>query len=308
MQRCFWSLFVLAIAQTSLVTGQTGLPADTRSESRTARESWAPKLFGFCMQVSDAKKRSLPEQGLMLRELGFDGVGYPIWLDENLDKNLRVMDAAGLKVYLVEASVNVNPAMPAYDPRLPEAIRKLKGRPVTVCVTMRGFPPGDPRGEQSAIKTLRQLGDLAASSGLRISIYHHTGDWTASLLFALKVVNQTNHPQVGVNFNLCHWLMVDGDKDYRPVLRTNAVKIFIVTINGAKVGTKVWTNGLILPLDQGDFDNRELLATLRDVGYRGPIGLMCYGIPGDAREHLERSVKVWKTWETEWTSQGSPGQ
>ena len=64
--------------------------------------------------------------------------------------------------------------------------------------------------------------------------------------------------------------MVDGDKDYRPVLREHADKIFAVTINGAKLGSKTWTNGLIQPLDQGDFDNRQLLATLREIGYRGP--------------------------------------
>jgi len=74
-----------------------------------------------------------------------------------------------------------------------------------------------------------------------------------------------------------------------------------VTINGAQLGSKTWTNGLIQPLDRGDFDNRQLLATLREIGYRGPIGLMCYGIPGDAREHLQRSMKVWKSWKAEWT-------
>ncbi len=67
------------------------------------------------------------------------------------------------------------------------------------------------------------------------------------------------------------------------MLRAAAAKIFVVTINGAKVGSKSWTEGLIMPLDQGDFDNRQLLATLREIGYRGPIGVMCYGIPGDAR-------------------------
>lgn len=91
-------------------------------------------------------------------------------------------------------------------------------------------------------------------------------------------------------------LKVDGDKDYRPVLRENAAKIFVVTINGAQLGSNAWTDGLIQPLDRGDFDNRQLLATLREIGCRGPIGLMCYGIQGDAREHLERSMKVWKSW------------
>ncbi|MCU0871404.1 MAG: sugar phosphate isomerase/epimerase [Pirellulaceae bacterium] len=262
-----------------------------------APADWKPALYGFCMEIHDAQKRPLPQQAEMLRELGFAGAGYPLWLDGSLEKNLQTLDAAGLKVYLLYAAVNVNPQEPPFDPRLPDAIRQLKGRPVTVCVLLRGFQPGDPQGEATAVKILRQLGDVAAEVGLRISIYHHVSDWTESLLHALQVVKKADHPQVGVNFNLCHWLKVDGDKDYRPVLRENADKIFVVTINGAQLGSSAWTDGLIQPLDRGDFDNRQLLATLREIGYRGPIGLMCYGIQGDAREHLERSIKVWKNWE-----------
>jgi sugar phosphate isomerase/epimerase len=262
-----------------------------------APAAWKPALYGFCMDIHDAQKRSLPQQAEMLRELGFAGAGYPLWLDDSMEKNLQTLDAAELKVYLLYASVNVNPQEPPFDPRLPDAIRQLKGRPVTVCVLLRGFKPGDPEGEATAVKILRQLGDIAAEAGLRISIYHHVSDWTESLLYALQIVRKADHPQVGVNFNLCHWLKVDGDKDYRPVLRENADKIFAVTINGAQLGSSAWTDGLIQPLDRGDFDNRQLLATLREIGYRGPIGLMCYGIQGDARDHLERSMKTWKKWE-----------
>jgi sugar phosphate isomerase/epimerase len=283
-----------------LLFAAVGRAGEPRPKADKGRAAWAPKLYGFCIETHDAKKRSIPEQAQMLRELGFDGVGYPLWLDENLEKNLRTLDEAGLKAYHLYASVNVDPKSPPFDPRLPEAIGKLKGRPVTICVLLQGLPPGDPRGEEPAVKILRQLGGVAAQSGLRISIYHHTGDWTESLLYTLRVVEQVNHPQVGANFNLCHWLMVDGQKDFRPVLRRHAAKIFAVTINGAQVGSKTWTDGLIQPLDRGDFDNRDLLRTLRQIGYRGPIGLMCYGIPGDARTHLERSMKVWKSWEAEW--------
>jgi sugar phosphate isomerase/epimerase len=257
----------------------------------------SPKLYAFCMEIHDAKQRTIPEQVGMLRELGFDGVGYPLWLDEELAKNLRTLDAAKLPLNLVYVNVNVSGTQKPFDPRVLDAIRKLKRRPVTVSVLLQGCPPGDPKGEPVAIKALRQLGDAAAEADVRISIYHHTGDWSQSLLQALDVVKKANHPCVGVNFNLCHWLMIDGDKDYRPVLRENANRIFAVTINGAKLGSKTWTNGLIQPLDQGDFDNRQLLGLLREIGYTGPIGLMCYGIPGDAAEHLKRSMQVWKTWQ-----------
>ena len=246
------------------------------------------------MGMHDAKKRSIPEQAEMLAGLGFDGVGYPLWLDDSLDKNLRTLDEAGLAVYLLHTKIKLNSGAKGLDPRVCEAIRKLKGRPVTICVLLQGFPAGDPRGQQPALAILRQLGDVAAEAGVRISIYHHTGDWTESLFHALEVVTKTNHPRVGVNFNLCHWLKIDGEKDYRPLLRKNVAKIFAVTINGAKIGSKTWTNGLIQPLDRGDFNNRELLELLREIGYRGPVGLMCYGIHGDAQEHLERSIRVWK--------------
>lgn len=269
------------------------------SQSMRAEEqpSWPPKLYGFCMELPAVPNPSIPDQAKLLKELGFDGVGYPVWLGEEADKNLQALDKAGLELQLAYVTVNVNPEKPAFDPRLPAALAKLKGRPVTISVLLRGFPPGDPRGMEPTVKILRELGDLAAKSGLRISIYHHLNDWTESLLFALQVAQKVDRPNVGVNFNLCHWLKVDGDKDYRSVLQANADRIFAVTINGAQCDATAWTGGLIQPLDKGDFDNRELLSVLREIGYDGPVGLMCYGIPDDTREHLQRSMSVWKSWQ-----------
>jgi sugar phosphate isomerase/epimerase len=248
------------------------------------------------MELPAVSNPSIPEQAKLLRELGFDGVGYPLWLGEELDTNLGVLDDAGLALYLVYLTVELDPAKPAFDPRVPDALAKLKGRPVTVSVLCRGFPPGDPRGMSRAVRILRELDDLSAPSNLPVAIYHHVNDWTESLLFALEVVKRVDRPNVGVNFNLCHWLKVDGDKDYQPVLRQNADRIFAVTINGARVGSQAWTGGLIQPLDRGDFDNRQLLTILRRIGYRGPVGLMCYGIPDDTRSHLQRSMQVWRSW------------
>jgi len=265
------------------------------------------------MEVSDVKRRTLAQEAQMLRELGFDGVGYLLWFDnpdvlvrrlgEDLEANLRTIDKAGLPVLDLGAAINVNPNARPYDPRLVEAIRKLKGRPLTISVMLTGLPPGDERGTKPAVKNLRQLGDLAAKSGLRISIYHHKGDWTESFIHTLRVVEKVDHPCVGANFNLCHWLAVDGDKDYRPHLRDGVEKIFVVTICGSKVGGKTVAE-LIQPLDRGDFDNRKLLAALREIGYRGPIGLQCFMIPGDARVHLQRSMNVWKAWKAEWAKNG----
>jgi len=288
MKRHYARLFGVVIVSTLLFS---------HSLAAGQKPAWPPKFYGFCMELPAVPNPSIADQAKLLKQLGFDGVGYALWLGEAMDTNLRALDAQGQQLYLVYMTVNLDPEKPAFDARVPEALAKLKGRPVTVSVLFRGFPPGDPQGMKRAVKVLRELGDLAAKSDLKISIYHHTNDWTESLLFALQVVKQVDHAQVGANFNLCHWLKVDGDKDYRRVLRRNAKRIFAVTINGAQVGAEAWIGGLIQPLDRGDFDNRALLGLLQEIAYEGPIGLMCYGIPDNTPEHLERSMRVWKSWQ-----------
>jgi len=267
-----------------------------RASQQSVSSIW-PELYAYCVEVGvpGLKPRPLAEQAKLLRELGYDGIGWSLKPGDGLD--LKVLDEAGLPLRMAWAMMNVNSAKgPAYNPALPEAIRKLKGRPVTVCMMITGLKSADPQGMETAVKALRELGDIAAAAGVRISVYHHDGFWAERLPFVLEVVNKVNHPQVGFNFNVSHWLKAEGDKDYRPLLRANAVKLFCVTLNGATVGAKTWQTGLIRPLDEGNFDNQHLLVTLREIGYRGPVGLMCFSIPGDARGHLTRSMNTWKSW------------
>jgi sugar phosphate isomerase/epimerase len=271
------------------------LPGERPVEAGTP----APKVYAYCVEVGvpQIKPRSPAELAKLLRETGFDGGGYPILTGPQLDETLKANDAAGLQIFLLQTAIDVAPKAAArYDAQVPVAIRKLKGRPVAVVVTISGLKPGDPAGIEPAVKALRELGDAAAEAGVRISLYNHVDCWNEKVAFNIELAKKVNHPQVGYNFNVCHWLKVEGNKDYRPLLKANPDKLFCVTLCGAQIGAKTWTNGLIQPLDRGDFDNQALLATLREIGYQGPVGVMCYGIPGDTREHLQRSMKTWKTW------------
>jgi sugar phosphate isomerase/epimerase len=272
MRKCL--LLVAAVVSAALSTVVAG--AEPRTES--------PACYAYCVEmgVPGLTPRPLPEQAKLLHDLGYAGTGCALGNSTAVATTVKTLDDHGLALFIVWTTVNINPAKgPAFDP-------------VTVCVLLGGWKPGDPEGLEPAVKTLRELGDLAAEAGLRISIYNHVSNWAESLPFIVDVVRRVNHPQVGFNFNLCHFLKVDAGKDYKPLLREHAAKLFVVTINGATVGAAPWTNGLIRPLDEGDFDNRQLLATLQEIGYRGPIGLMCYGVPGEAREHLARSMQAWR--------------
>jgi sugar phosphate isomerase/epimerase len=64
----------------------------------------------------------------------------------------------------------------------------------------------------------------------------------------------------------------------------------LVSVNGVDVARKQH----ILRLDQGNFDVAGFLKKLQTAGYRGPVGLQCYGLKGDAEENLKASIAVWR--------------
>lgn len=110
----------------------------------------------------------------------------------------------------------------------------------------------------------------------------------------MRVAEKVDRPNVGVMFNLCHWLRVDKSRDYRVLLKQAMPRLWAVSVNGADAfDDKPGWDHYIQPLDKGSFDVGALLDTLKELGYQGPIGLQCYGIGGDAREHLARSMAVW---------------
>ena len=255
----------------------------------------APKFYAYCVEVGvpGVKPRPLAEQAQMLRALGYDGIG--LGLDEHLEANLKILDAAGLQLYLLWSAVNVSPAKAAAgNPGLAAAMAQLKGRPTTVCLLLTGLKPGDPQGIEPAVEDLARAGRSGGrrrAEDLDLQPRRQLGGKPA----VCRRTDPQDQPSPG-RLQLQPLPLPESGrrKDYRPLLQENAEKLFVVTINGATVGATTWTNGLIRPLDEGNFDNRRLLATLKQIGFHAPVGLMCFGVPGDARENLARSMKAWQ--------------
>ncbi len=251
-------------------------------------------FFALCMDTHDAKKRSLAEQAALLKELGYAGAGH-LWLDQ-VPERLKTLDAAGLKLCQIYLRVNLAPdAKPPYDPRLKDILPLLKGRDTMLAALVAGGKPSDPALDPRAVKVLREIADLARPFGVKVALYPHVNDWLERTEDALRVAQQVDRPNVGVMFNLCHWLKVDDERNLKPLLQSAAPRLFAVTINGSDRGADIRAGKgqWIAPLDTGSFDLPGLLKTLKELGYTGPIGLQCWGIPGDARDHLSRSIAAW---------------
>ena len=127
---------------------------------------------------------------------------------------------------------------------------------------------------------------------MRVALYPHANFWLEKVEDAIRVANQVNRKNVGVTFNLCHWLRTEDENNMRSLIRSAMPNLFIVSINGADSGGKDWKT-LIQTLDRGSFNMRRFLRTLKRAGYTGPIGLQCYGIGGDAYDNLSRSMESW---------------
>jgi sugar phosphate isomerase/epimerase len=254
-------------------------------------------FFAFCIDTHDAKKRNLEQQAALLKELGYDGVGH-LWLD-NIPERLKTLDAAGLKLFQITMTVDITPGKQAYDPRFKEVMPLLKGRGVQFLLLMSGMKPSDLAGDARAVEIIREMAAVASDSGAQILLYPHSNDWMERIEDAVRVADKVDRPNVGVMFNLCHWLRVSKDRNYKPLLVKAMPRLWAVSINGAdEFDEKPGWEHYIQPLGRGSFDMLAFLKTLRQLGYTGPIGLQCYGIPGDVRDNLAESMKAWRSYST----------
>jgi len=259
----------------------------------------------FAMDTAMVKKLGTPlarSDIQTIAALGYRGVG-PIASDpagwEQLTKRLiPLLDEYKLKLYAVYSSVRVDRGGYEIDPGIRENLAALKGRGTILWlpVTSKDFKASDPAGDAMAAAAVREVADGAAQYGLSVSLYPHFGNLIARVDDAVRIAEKTGRANVGVTFNLCHWLRTDGPDSLERVLKLAMPRLSLVTINGADRHGKDWGE-LIQPLDRGDFDIGALLKELQRLGYRGPIGLQGYDVANhlgiEPAENLRRSMAAW---------------
>ncbi|MFC1805834.1 TIM barrel protein [Planctomycetota bacterium] len=238
------------------------------------------------------------QQFKLVKELGYDGIG---WHDEPPDRakaNAEAMEKLGLKMSAIYCAAKVTPAGTlSHSPRLPALMAALKGHGTIIWLHIGGKGPAFDTlgGKEALVKTLRSLADTAAANQLRIAIYPHVGEWTAKFADAVKLAKVVDHPQFGVSFNLCH-AMAMGEEKALPALLEQAKPVLVTaTICGADAGV---TGGnwrrLIQTLDKGTYDVGIVLRELKQIGFTGPIGFQGYGIKGGARSILAPTIGAWR--------------
>ncbi len=250
-------------------------------------------FFAMDTGTKDDKHKTAKEQVEMVKELGYAGIGCTA--GEGLGEMLKELDKNGLRLFAVYLGANIDAEKPKYGPELKEAIEILKGRNAILWlfVQSKKLKPSSQEGDARAVEVIREIADMAAESGVRVSLYPHTGFWVERVEDSIRVAKKVDRKNVGVTFNLCHWLRTDDEKNMKSLIKSAMPHLFVVSINGADSGGKDWKQ-LIQTLDRGSFNILRFLKVLKKSGYTGPIGLQGYGIGGDAYENLKRSMGAWR--------------
>jgi len=225
---------------------------------------------------------------LVVKELGYQGIGSI--KPDDLVKFMAACENEELKVFSIYTGGSVNADGFEYGKEVGEAIAMLKGTGALVELYVQS---GENPNDAQAIAFVREIAGLANDSGLKVVLYPHAGFHIERMDHAVRIAKATGLDNVGVAFNLCHFLKVQPGDDLREALVAARPWLWSVSICGADADGAEWSS-LIRPLDEGTFDQPTLVGILRQIGYQGAIGLQCYNITMDARENLSRSMVAWK--------------
>lgn len=230
-------------------------------------------LFAFDNYMMSGKYKQNEVRAETLKELGYAGMSYHG--TKGIMETIGIFEKAGLKLFITYLGVNIDGGKPEqqYDVDLKDGIKRLKGTDTMIwlCLSSKKYKHASDEGDAAAVKIIRDIADAAHESGLKVVLYAHVGNYSESFGDILRIARKVNRRNVGISYNVCHWLKVDGGIDYRPILKESLPYLFVVTTNGAESGDtkKMGWDKLIQTLDKGSFDNYKLLKYLKDIGYTG---------------------------------------
>jgi sugar phosphate isomerase/epimerase len=240
------------------------------------------------------------EMAKLLKSVGYDGLeGFG---DQNFVGLRKTLEGQGLRMPVIYAplnfEVNRNSEKPSFD-EIKEIIKAAtKGTVVYFHLHSDSYKNDKEKGDQVVAAMLRELSGFAAGYGVKLGVYPHVTLYCETLEHSVKLAKMVDRKNYGAVLNLCHLLKVEGSSGIEDKIKMFTPWLVAVNICGADEGDtrQMGWERLIQPLGQGSFDTYRLVKLLLDNGYRGPIGLQCYNLKGDAAETLTKSLQTWKAY------------
>ena len=253
--------------------------------------------FGNAMNLPNAPK-SFEDQAILAKKTGYQAMSGSG--EQNYFEFRKALDRVGLAMPEIYIELNIDQGIASKDSLLKKIIRDSKGRDllITLPIVSKLYKNNQLEGDTKLVEMLTPLADYAAAYQVKLAIYPHYLLYCESIQHALKIATMAARPNIGIVFNLCHFLKVEGETQIEAALTQSMPHLMMVSICGADTGdTKNmdW-NRLIQPLGAGSFDTYRFVKLIKDKGYQGRIGLQCYNIKTDAAIALSKSLNTWNSY------------
>lgn len=259
-------------------------PTDATAKDSAARLFARDNLVAWCIVPFDSKKRGPVERVDMLRRLGFRHYAYD-WREEHLptfDTEVAELQKNGIELTAVW--------FPGLDASGKKLLQVLKDRGVKtqLWVTGGGEPAATPELQRQRVVSeaarIRPIAEAASAQGCSVALYNH-GGWFGEPENQLAIIDELKLANVKIVYNLHH-----GHAHlprFAELLQKMLPHLVALNLNGMVPGGDA-QGRKILPLGAGDVD-LDLLKTIRDSGYRGPIGILGH-TNDDAEERLQDNL------------------
>jgi hypothetical protein len=243
--------------------------------SANADGAFKPEFYAFHNGIPEM---SYEDEAKMLKELGYDGISQVHGAGEQLAQRVTAYKNHGLKALSVYLAATETPI----EANLVQSL--ANGGMIEL--TVNNINP-------KVIESIRQTAEMASQLNIRVALYPHYGNAVATMQQAIDLVEKVGHANLGIMFNLCHFLKIEKESDMECILEKSSPYLLAVSTCGADLEGTTWGE-LIQTLDKGNFPQKRLFSTLRKLNFKGPVGLQCYAIKGDKRSNLKESFHAWE--------------
>lgn len=230
-------------------------------------------LMAWCIVPFDAKKRGPEERAAMMEKLGVRHFAYDYRAEHIPQFDTEI---AACRKHGVSLDAWWFPTVLNDEARLILNVLKRNQVKAQLWVMGGGAPTKSPEEQRARVeseaKRIRTIAEAAGAIGCTVGLYNH-GSWFGepeNQIQIIELLKQQGVTNVGIVYNLHHGH--DHLDRFPALLEKMKPHLFVLNVNGmTRGGDKVGKK--ILPLGQGDLD-LGLLQTIRDSGWRGPIGIL----------------------------------
>lgn len=261
-----------------------GIPAGAAEYQLFARTN----LIAWCIVPFDAKKRGPEERAVMLEKLGFKHFAYDYRAEHipTFASEIAACHRHGVSIDAWWFPTTLND-----EAKLILNVLRQQKVKAQLWVMGSGNPTKTPEEQRARVGAeaarIRTIAEAAAPLGCTVALYNH-GSWFGEPENQIQIIEHLQREgitNVGIVYNLHHG---HSHLDRFPeLLRQMKPHLAALNINGMMRDGDA-TGKKILPLGQGDLD-LQLLKTIRDSGWRGPIGILNH-TEEDAEARLQENL------------------